>query len=153
MSHKTALWALFVCFPALGAPVPGAINPDVSQAVIARTICVPGWTATVRPPVSVTNKIKRKLLASVADRNPAHYELDHLVSLQLGGHPSDTRNLWLEPYAGPCGARVKDVLESNLKRRVCKGTLTLKQAQAAIATDWTEAYRHYVGPLSCQPVK
>lgn len=150
---KRLLWALLVCFPALGAPVPGALNPDVSQAAIGRTICVPGWTATIRPPVSVTNKIKRKLLAHVTDKNPAHYELDHLVSLQLGGHPSDERNLWLEPYAGPCGARVKDVLESNLKRRVCKGTLSLKRAQAAIATNWEAAYQQYVGPLSCQPVK
>src|SRR5579871_5396607 len=33
---------------------PGALNPDVTQATIASTICKTGWTATVRPPLSVT---------------------------------------------------------------------------------------------------
>lgn len=127
--------------------VPGALNPVVTQANIKRTVCVSGWTKTVRPRVSVTNRIKRKLLAP--GERAQDFELDHLVSLQLGGAPADERNLWLEPYAGNCGARVKDVLETNLKRRVCKGTLTLEQAQAAIVANWVNAYNLYVGHLEC----
>lgn len=130
--------------------VPGALNPDVTQATIRQTVCVAGWTKTVRPAISVTNKIKHALLVKEADRNAAHYELDHLISLQLGGAPADTANLWLEPYAGPCGARRKDVIETALKREVCAGRLSLEQAQQAIRTDWTAAYRRYVGPLECQ---
>lgn len=128
---------------------PGALNPDVTQATIGKTICVPGWTAEARPPASKTDKIKRAMLATMSDKSPAHYELDHLISLQLGGHPIDTRNLWPERYAGTCGARVKDRIENTLKRRVCSGKLTLEAAQTAIRTDWVAAYRQYIGPLTC----
>lgn len=48
--------------PSFGNPpaalVPGAVNPAVTQANIQRTICVPGWTRTVRPPVPYTNALK-----------------------------------------------------------------------------------------------
>lgn len=127
--------------------VPGAFNPAVTQATIGKTICVSGWTKTVRPSVSVTDRIKRKLLAP--GERAQDFELDHLASLQLGGAPADEQNLWLEPYAGPCGARAKDVLETNLKRRVCSGTLTLRQAQGAITANWVNAYNLYVGHLEC----
>lgn len=129
---------------------PGITNPDVTQATIGKTICVPGWTATIRPPASVTDKIKHRMLASLPDKNPTHYELDHLISLQLGGHPSDERNLWPEPYAGQCGARTKDRLETYLKRQVCAKRMTLASAQREIRTDWLESYRKRIGPLSCK---
>lgn len=128
---------------------PGALNPDVTQATIGKTICVPGWTATVRPPASKTDKIKRAMLSTMDDKAPAHYELDHLISLQLGGHPSDPSNLWPESYAGSCGARVKDRIEGKLKRLVCSGKMTLESAQTAIRTDWVAAYRQHIGPLTC----
>lgn len=129
--------------------VPGAINPDVTQANIGQTICVPGWTQTVRPPVSMTNRIKRAKLAGMKDRNPAHYELDHLISLQLGGATADPQNLWLQSYANPCGARIKDRLESALKRLVCAGRLSLAQAQQEIRSDWIASYGRWIGPPGC----
>lgn len=150
LSVIAALLACVSAFAGILPTVPGALNPGVTQANIKQTVCVPGWTKTVRPPVSVTGKIKRALLAKESDKNAANYELDHLISLQLGGAPADIANLWLEPYAGPCGARHKDVIETALKREVCAGRLTLEQAQQAIRTDWTAAYRRYVGPLECQ---
>ena len=39
---------------------PGVLNPNVTQATIGSTICVPGWTRTVRPPVEYTNALKAK---------------------------------------------------------------------------------------------
>ena len=42
---------------------PGALNPAVTQATIQKTICVHGWTKTIRPPESVTAPEK---LASMA---------------------------------------------------------------------------------------
>lgn len=148
-----AITAIFKCLAlAWGGDLPnvrGALNPAVTQATIRQTICVPGWTTTVRPPTSVTNKIKRRMLAGLKDQDLSHYELDHLVSLQLGGALVDERNLWVESYAGSCGARVKDVLETNLKRRVCAGTLTLVEAQQAIMANWVVAYNRYVGHLEC----
>lgn len=38
------------------------LNPDVTQATILQTICVAGYTASVRPSTSFTNGVKQKLL-------------------------------------------------------------------------------------------
>jgi hypothetical protein len=54
------------------------------------------------------------------------YQEDHLISLELGGHPTDQRNLWPEPH--PYAERM-DTIENELNRKVCNGTLTLRQAQ------------------------
>ena len=133
---------------------PGATNPDVTQENIHQTICVSGWTRTIRPPASYTNKLKKQQLAEYhyKDKRLADYEEDHLISLQLGGHPSDPKNLWPEPYHIKCGARVKDVVENKLKRMVCDGKLSLEEAQRAIATDWIAAYKKYVRADGCREV-
>ena len=121
---------------------PGATDPRVTQANIATTVCKPGYTKTVRPPVSLTNKIKRERFAAYGIKAPlASAELDHLISLELGGAPADVANLWPEPYAGNAGARVKDQLEDRAKRLVCSGQMTLAEAQRRIAADWVEFYR------------
>lgn len=131
------------------ALTPGAVNPVVTQETIAETICVSGWTGTVRPPAEVTHELKRELIRAYgyADRRLGHYELDHLVPLELGGAPSDPRNLWPEPRESADGwtADRKDELEFALNRLVCAGRLSLRDAQQAIATDWISAYRKYVG--------
>ena len=58
--------------------------------------------------------------------SPSDYQEDHLISLELGGHPTDPRNLWPEPY--PRAADV-DRIENELNGEVCSGQLTLEQAQ------------------------
>lgn len=115
-----------------------AMNPDVTQANIGSTICVSGWTATIRPPVSYTNGVKHNLMqrAGIPWERRAEYELDHLVPLQLGGHPRDRHNLVLQPWEGPEGARAKDVVETRTKRLVCAGKLSLEKARACMASDW-----------------
>lgn len=130
---------------------PGWANPDVTPDNIKHTICKSGWTKTIRPKVSYTNQLKRRQIAEYGfkDKNLKHYEEDHLISLQLGGHPTDPHNLWPEAYAGKCGARVKDVLETKLKRLVCAGQVSLWDAQYAIRTNWIQAYQQYVKPLTC----
>jgi hypothetical protein len=121
------------------ACTPGVIDPRVTQANIKTTICKSGYTATVRPPVSVTNKIKAQAMKDYGLTGPmSDYELDHLESLQLGGSPTDTRNLFPEAYAGPYGARVKDQVEDKLHRAICAGTMTLKEAQDGIRKDWKQ---------------
>jgi hypothetical protein len=126
------------------AVTPGATNPAVVQANIARTVCKAGWTKTIRPPASYTNKLKRTQLASgpyASNAKPGAFEEDHLISLELGGHPTDPRNLWPEPYKPKdgMGARVKDQVEGYLKREVCAGRSTLEEAQAAIL-EWEATY-------------
>jgi hypothetical protein len=39
---------------------PGAVDPRVTQSNIEETICVRGWTRTVRPPESYTEPLKRE---------------------------------------------------------------------------------------------
>jgi len=64
----------------------GAVDPRVTQGNIAATICRSGYTATVRPPESVTEPIKRERMAAYGISAPLGlYELDHLVSGGGGG--------------------------------------------------------------------
>lgn len=126
------------------AVTPGALNPAVTQANIATTVCKPGWTKTIRPPVSYTNKLKAaQLVALGLTVDPHSVEEDHLISLQLGGDPRSPANLWPETWDGPWGARRKDVFESFLKRAVCRGEITLERAQAEIRGDWIAGYLNH----------
>lgn len=106
---------------------PGVVNPAVTEATLRRTVCRRGWTRTVRPPTSYTNALKlRQLRARGLRGPPSAYQEDHLISLELGGNPTDPRNLWPEPY--PRAAEV-DRIENELNARLCAGELTLDQAQ------------------------
>jgi hypothetical protein len=106
---------------------PGVLNPDVTQANIRSTICRHGWTSTIRPPTDYTNDLKRKQMRLYGEAGSlSDYQEDHLISLELGGSPTDPRNLWPEPY--PRAAQV-DQIENELNSEVCSGQLTLAQAQ------------------------
>jgi hypothetical protein len=115
---------------------PGALNPAVTPATIHRTICVRGWTRKVRPPASVTGVEKRISMADYGVTGPAGFEYDHLVPLELGGAPNDSRNLWPERRAGVDGAGAKDKVENLLRAHVCAGRMRLRVAQRLIASDW-----------------
>ncbi|HUB14764.1 MAG TPA: hypothetical protein VMB34_22640 [Acetobacteraceae bacterium] len=131
---------------------PGAIDPAISQSNIGETICNRDWsTRYIRPPEDYTYKLKRNQLdaSDYRDRRARDYEEDHLISLELGGAPTNPRNLWPEHWRGACGAHTKDRVEDALHRAVCKGRITLRQAQWQIATNWIDAYRRWVGPLAC----
>jgi hypothetical protein len=106
---------------------PGVVNPNVTQANIRSTICRRGWTATIRPPVSYTNALKVKQMRQYGETgSPSDYQEDHLISLEMGGNPTDPRNLWPEPY--PRAAEM-DQTENQLNSEICDGQLTLAQAQ------------------------
>ena len=117
---------------------PGALNPAVTQANIHSTICVSGYTKTIRPPVAYTDALKRQQIREYGytDTSPRSYEEDHFIPLSLGGAPRDPHNLWPEPGASP---NPKDDIEFKLYKAVCAGAVTLAAAQKAIATDWTTA--------------
>ncbi|MFF7994308.1 hypothetical protein ACFZDG_31575 [Kitasatospora xanthocidica] len=124
---------------------PGTTNPDVTQDTIDDTICVPGYSKSIRPPTSYTNRLKVQQIGEYGyeDTDTADYEEDHHIPLSLGGHPTDPHNLWPQPrYAtGPDGltAGDKDKVEYKLYRAVCNHKVDLDPAQHAIATDWTTA--------------
>lgn len=137
------VWASDLPDPAL---TPGATDPAITQDNIQSTVCIKGYTKTVRPPASYTNKLKKRQIRQYGyeDRNPKHYEEDHLIPLSIGGNPRDPRNLWPEPRKSEWNARKKDDLEFVLYRMVCRNEISLKNAQADIATNWIEAYKKYV---------
>ncbi len=122
------------------------LNPDVRPDTIDQTICVPGYTASVRPTTSYTTVVKLKLLreSSTDTANASKYELDHVIPLAVGGHPRNIKNLMLQPWDGEDGAKKKDRLERRLQQLVCSKLLGLRDAQASIWTDWQAAYRRYV---------
>ena len=68
----------------------------------------------------------------------SNYELDHLIPLEIGGAPSDVRNLWPEPHYTTPNSYDKDTLENYLNKQVCSGALDLKTAQNEIATNWVK---------------
>ena len=106
---------------------PGVVNPDVTQANIASTVCKHGWTRTIRPPTDYTNALKVKQMREYGvGGSLSRYQEDHLISLELGGHPTDARNLWPEPY--PRAAEM-DAIENELNGKVCSGDLSLDEAQ------------------------
>ena len=112
----------------------GVTDSRVTQANIATTICKVGYTKTIRPPVKYTSALKTAQLASYYKGNCPNLgdcEEDHLISLELGGSPTAEANLWPQP-----NAHSKDVCENRLHAKVCKGKLTLAEAQLGIAKNW-----------------
>ena len=112
---------------------------DVTKA----DICVAGYSKKVRN-VPEAVKTKAYLAYGMTTHQPGAYEVDHLISLELGGSNS-LKNLWPESYQGAWNAHVKDRLENRLHTLVCAGQLDLKTAQHAIATNWIAAYQQYLG--------
>jgi hypothetical protein len=118
-------------------------TPGAALEVTAADICVPGYSKRVR---NVPVAVKREAYASygILSHEPGEYEVDHLISLELGGSNS-LKNLWPESYrTHPWNAHVKDALENELHRRVCAGTVDLAKAQYVISHNWVIGYRAYV---------
>jgi hypothetical protein len=120
-----------------------ALTPGDTLDVTREDICTPGYSSKVRDvPAAVKKQAYEEY--GITSHEPREYEVDHLISLELGGSNSP-KNLWPESYSGEWNAHVKDKLENDLHRRVCKGEVELKDAQREIAGDWVAAYRKYLG--------
>jgi anti-sigma factor RsiW len=132
-------------------PLP-ALTPGSTVALEARALCAS------RPRVQeIAAPVRLAVLRAYAmEHVPAdEYELDYLITPELGGAP-DARNLWPQRYAARVwNAGVKDQLEDLLPRLVCDGRVDLRTAQHEIAADWVAAYRKYfqtATPLPPRPV-
>jgi hypothetical protein len=112
----------------------------MTQQNIASTIFKSGYTTTVRPSSSLTNKVRAQMYKTYGIPDGTVSELDHLVSLERGGS-NDVKNLWPEVGKLP---NPKDTVENDLHRAVCSGRITLAAAQQAIAADWVTA-EHNLG--------
>ena len=122
------------------------MTPGAVLDVTPDDICVAGYTKLVR---NVPSSLKAKVYDEygITTHEPGEYEVDHLISLELGGSNS-IKNLWPESYlTDPWNAHVKDQLENKLHQMVCNGEIDLSTAQKEIAIDWIGAYTRYMGPL------
>lgn len=121
-------------------------RPDLTPGAVMTTssaeVCERGYAGRVR---KVSTATKRAVLKAYGIRCTTacgkHYEIDHLISLELGGS-NEPSNLWPQPYEPPApGAHAKDLLENYLHHQVCAGEMTLEDAQRAIARDWLSAWK------------
>ncbi len=116
------------------ACTPGDILPEATKAMI----CVPGYAKTVRNvPTSVKNAVYAEY--DITRHVAGEYEVDHLVSLELGGS-NDISNLWPEAAAPKPGFHEKDKVENWLHVQVCAGNISLHDAQVQIAANWLAVY-------------
>lgn len=109
---------------------PGAIFSEVT----AKEICVPGYSKNVRNvPESEKNEVYAEY--GITTRTTGEYEVDHLISLELGGS-NNISNLWPEAAEPKPGFHEKDSVENYLHQQVCSGAVSLSDAQNVIVTDW-----------------
>jgi hypothetical protein len=120
------------------ACTPGAAFTGVTKA----QVCVLGYSRRVR---NVSSSTKRQVFLEYGIRSHGRgqYEVDHLVSLELGGSNS-IANLWPEAASPQPGFHQKDMVENYLHGQLCSGHISLQQAQREISTNWLAVY-HAMG--------
>ena len=120
------------------------VTPGARLPVATATVCRAGYSSSVR---NVSEATKARVYAEygITHRSTGQYEIDHLISLELGGSNAIT-NLWPEPNDHPRGyLNSKDILENRLHALVCQGHLSLASAQAQIASNWVLTFHRYLG--------
>lgn len=117
------------------ACTPGALLPGATKD----KVCVSGYASSVR---DVPQSEKEQVYAEygIRSRSAGEYEVDHLVSLELGGS-NDIANLWPEPANPKPGFHEKDQVEDYLHRQVCSGAIPMAEAQREIAENWLAVYQ------------
>lgn len=153
---RCAVLAIVVALASQGVAASADDLPDASltPGAVALTdvsaICRPGYARGVRPRGLLWRRLKdaayneyhlprgTRSTVDANGRRHSAYAIDHLIPLELGGSPTDPRNLWPEPIVS---SKRKDRVENILHRRVCSGKESLTDAQRAIARDWQHAVR------------
>ena len=137
--------AAAVLLLALAAPARAEppLDPRVTPETLAGTVCVHGYTRTVRPAWRWLRRLKERALAGIG-RGPEDagaYQLDHVVPLVLGGAPADPANLQLQERSE---AKKKDHVERVLGCLVCKGEIALHEARAVLGHgDWRQGWSEW----------
>ncbi len=126
---------------------------DVFPGVTKEQVCTSGWAREHR---DVSRSDKDRVYAEYPDSPRICMcageggvwdccEVDHLIPLELGGS-NDVKNLWPQPRDPRPGCFEKDNLEDTLHEMVCRGELSLPDAQKCIVTDWVKCWQKYVVP-------
>jgi hypothetical protein len=117
------------------ACTPGAVFSGATK----EQICKPGYAKSVRNvPESEKNQVYAEY--GIAHHKAGEYEVDHLVSLELGGS-NEIANLWPEAAAPQPGFHQKDRYENYLHAQVCSGAISLEEAQRRIAQNWLQYWQ------------
>jgi hypothetical protein len=142
-----ALAAILAAQPAPAIHRNYAMTPGAITGATTEQVCKPGYATSVRPSSSSASRLKRDRMKAygIAGADPSAYQLDHVVSLELGGAPTSLRNLWPEPIAI---ARQKDKVENSLHQAVCSGLLPLWKAQGCEAFNWHLCVTWYLSERS-----
>jgi hypothetical protein len=117
------------------------ITPGSARIVSVKELCTTS-TSLVR---NVSESLKKDIYHNYGlngnDRSQCKegYEIDHLISLELGGDNS-ANNLWPQSYCGGNNAHIKDKLENKLHSQICSNEITIKEAQECIRTNWVICY-------------
>lgn len=113
---------------------PGAVFPQATK----EEICVKGYSSSVR---NVPQSEKDAVYAEygIYYHTAGQYEVDHLISLELGGS-NDISNLWPEAAEPIPGFHQKDLVENYLHSKVCSGVISLREAQKEISANWLSVY-------------
>lgn len=119
---------------------PGDFLPNATTS----DICKPGYSSSIR---NVPQALKQEVYAEygIPTHRPGEYEVDHLISLELGGS-NDISNLWPEPAEPRPGFHEKDAVENYLHEQICNGNLSLQDAQKQISTNWLSVYNSIQNP-------
>lgn len=117
------------------ACTPGAIFPDATQS----QVCKSGYSASVR---DVPQAEKNQIYAEyrIATHTTGQYEVDHHISLELGGS-NDIANLWPEAASPMPGFHEKDKVENFLHNKLCAGKISLTESQDLVSNHWVEVYK------------
>ncbi len=140
------------CVSANALPDPACTPGAIIARATKNQICEPGYSRNVR---NVTEEEKNQVYAEygIRQHSAGEYEVDHLISLELGGS-NDIANLWPEPAEPRPGFHEKDQVENYLHLQMCNGAISLQDAQAGIANNWMQYYRAATGqaPPAFAPV-
>ena len=118
-----------------------SLTPGETRNVSLGDVCRgTNENSDIMVPVSLRQQVFREY--GIQDPRPNAYEVDYLITPELGGANS-IRNLWPEPYSAVWNAHVKDELEQRLHGLVCSGQIDLATAQRDISRDWISAYKKY----------
>lgn len=117
------------------ACTPGAIIASSTKD----QICTSGYSSSVR---DVSQSVKNKVYAEygITTHSSGQYEVDHFISLELGGS-NDISNLWPEAAEPRPGFHEKDIVENYLHDELCSGQISLPEAQELISRQWVEVYK------------
>jgi hypothetical protein len=146
--HAVSVVLLILISTSLAKPSPllpdHKLTPGVASNQSAKTLCAKSFHT--RDERSVSEKTKNLVYAEygIKSRKPHEYEVDHLISLELGGK-NDIKNLWPQSYVSkPWNAHFKDQLETRLHWMICHKRISLQQAQREIASDWIASYKKHI---------